>query len=223
MPSSPDTPHSPRTHRPRSGSHAHTSSSHSMPFPSEWPSPAPEPQPAPREPSTDHHERRERRDSRGPAHHAVNLADRLAAMRMRVDMKALYNDLDATTKEMQYLAAGLHTTSFGHSEKEQRHWGKLFNDAIKTLNTVDDMYDDLDQWLEHVETGKPGRSPAAQLPIQLAYISAVTTVMKYSAIACVTIQGQILCSPYDPPQQYYDDLEARLKIFATACEPPQQS
>ncbi|KAI0849254.1 DnaJ-domain-containing protein [Daldinia vernicosa] len=218
-PNGPDETRGSRAHgaRRRSNTYTYSSPPYDMPYPFEWPGTTPEPQPAPGA-----HQYRAH-NPRGPPPPSVNLADRLTAMRIRVDMRSLYSDLDAIAKEIQYLATGFHSTPFNTSDKERRRWGKLFNDANSTLNVVDDMYDDLDIWVDHIETGRgTSRLPACNLPAQFAYISAIATIMKYAATACVTIQGLILSSPYEPPQQYFDDLEERMRIMITACGSPQK-
>ncbi|KAI1800690.1 hypothetical protein F4811DRAFT_556626 [Daldinia bambusicola] len=157
-------------------------------------------------------------DPNDPPHRADSLADRLTAMHVRIDMRMLCSNLDAMSREFQFLEKGFHTTPFGTSEHEQRRWTKLCNDAANALKIVDNMYDDLDQWVEDIEyVRKVSRPPACDLPAQFAYISAITTVMKYAATACVTIQGMILTCPHDPPQQYFDDLEERMRILIGAC------
>lgn len=218
-PNGPDETHRSRAHgaRRRSNTYTYSSTSYGMPSPSERPGTTPDPQPAPGAYQYRAH------DPRGPPPPSVNLADRLTAMRIRVDMRSLYSDLEAIAKEIQYLSTGFHSTPFNTPDKEQRRWGKLFNDASSTLNVVDDMYDDLDVWVDHIETGRgTSRLAACHLPAQFAYISAIATIMKYAATACVTLQGLILSCPYEPPQQYFDDLEERMRIMITACGSPQQ-
>ncbi|KAI2777398.1 DnaJ-domain-containing protein [Daldinia loculata] len=218
-PNGPDETHRSRAHgaRRRSNTYTYSSTSYGMPSPFECPGTTPDPQPAPGAYQYRAH------DPRGPPPPSVNLADRLTAMRIRVDMRSLYSDLEAIAKEIQYLATGFHSTPFNTPDKEQRRWGKLFNDASSTLNVVDDMYDDLDVWVDHIETGRgTSRLAACHLPAQFAYISAIATIMKYAATACVTLQGLILSCPYEPPQQYFDDLEERMRIMITACGSPQQ-
>ncbi|KAI1481197.1 DnaJ-domain-containing protein [Daldinia eschscholtzii] len=157
-------------------------------------------------------------DPRAPPHRADSLADRLTAMHVRVDMRTLCSNLDTISREFQFLEKSFHTMPFSISDQEQQRWGKLYNDATNALKIVDNMYDELDLWVEDIEyMRKTSRPPACHLPAQFAYISAITTLMKYAATACVTIQGMILTCPYDPPQQYFDDLEERMKILIGAC------
>ncbi|KAI0144110.1 DnaJ-domain-containing protein [Hypoxylon sp. NC0597] len=152
------------------------------------------------------------RSPRGPPG-TVKLEDRIVAMRLRIDMRHAYQDLDILQADIK----GLSKNFIPHKFTKDCKWCLLLENVNAAFDSLEELYDLIHFRLKMVETGNPQWSVTARhLPELLGILQGHLTRMRYSATAARVILNQLLYLPAAATEGWlFDDLEVRLKTMAT--------
>ncbi|KAI1380645.1 DnaJ-domain-containing protein [Hypoxylon crocopeplum] len=177
------------------------------------PGPGPAPGPAPGPQYGSHH-------PGGAPPPSSRLEDRIIAMRMRVEMRPISQDIDNLFSDVNSLAGDL-DAQLNLSEEDNIRWAQTFHEVFGALQYGEELYDDLHLRLRDLETGHGVPPPVVHhLPSHLGVLQNHITRMKYAACAARVIVDELSgWAPYEAKRRLLDDLERRLKTFASYQRP----
>ncbi|KAI1762376.1 DnaJ-domain-containing protein [Hypoxylon sp. FL1150] len=165
--------------------------------------------------SNEYRRPRSPQDNKTPPPRPVRLEDRIIAMRMRVDLRHMGEELDELHESLAAIIKTFRAT-FKLSKSEQDHVNRLFDNVHGTIEHAEDLYDDLHLRLKEIEAGHwMVPTVVLDLPEVLGILVAHVTRMKYAGSAVLTILGQL--SGYHTPAsegQLMDSFQERLQTMA---------
>ncbi|KAI2618184.1 DnaJ-domain-containing protein [Hypoxylon sp. NC1633] len=157
------------------------------------------------------------------------MADKIVAMRLRIDLSRISQELDAVDEDMTETAQAFLEDWADLSESEWLHWCKLWKDARDAFDYAENLYNKINSDLWAVETGHQLPAHVNKLAADFGALQTHITRMKYNAIGAGVIVGEMLMTAFyrdmEPVpgfasyeyqrQQFLSLLEEKLKIMAT--------